>query len=190
MDLHKALQNVSNDIKEVNAWAEGEYNRYFSQYFEGESELYQKLKKSKSQITDEELEWVLTDLPLELFAVSEQLSKLKTTQEVIKLHIKETEQNYIKLHTEGSETKRKEQASELTAEDRLLVTVYDSIIDRVSRQITFSKELIMSAKKIWDSRRSAETPLPAAKTKDELPAYDYVGKDSFEGKSYISGGTV
>ena len=39
----------------------------------------------------------------------------------------------------------------MTAEDKLLVTVYDSIIDRVARQMSFSKELIMSAKKIWTS---------------------------------------
>ena len=160
MNLQKTLENISSDIQEVNEWAEGEYNKYFADYFKGEVELYNKMKTSKAQILDEELEWVLTDLPLELFSVTEQLSKLKTAQEVIKLHIKETERDYVKSHTEGSETKRKEEASALTSEDRLLVSVYDSIIERVAREMTFSKELIMSAKKIWDARRADGIPLP------------------------------
>lgn len=160
MDLQNTLACLSRDIDEVNEWAEGEYNRYFSEYFKGEVELYNKMRTVKSQITDDELEWVLTDLPLELFSVTEQLSKLKTAQEVIKLAIKNKEREYIKSHTEGSETKRKEEASYLTSEDRLLVNVYDSIIDRVTRQMTFSKELIMSAKKIWDARRADGIPLP------------------------------
>lgn len=160
MNLQQTLENVSNDINEVNEWAEEEYNKYFSEYFKGEVDLYNKMKTVKSQITDDELEWVLTDLPLELFSVTEQLSKLKTAQEVIKLSIKKKEREYIKSSNESSETKRKEEASFLTSEDRLLVNVYDSLIDRVSRQMTFSKELIMSAKKIWDARRADGIPLP------------------------------
>ena len=160
MDLQKTLANVSKEINEVNQWAEDEYNRYFSQYFKGELELYNKLKTGNMQVDDCELEWILTDLPMELFAVTEQLSKLKTAQEVIKLHIKEVEREYVKTNTEGSETRRKEEATALTTGDRLLVSVYDSIIDRVSRQMTFSKELIMSAKKIWDARRNDGIPLP------------------------------
>lgn len=172
MNLQKTLQNVSADIAEVNEWAEEEYSKYFSEYFKGEVELYNKLKSAKSQISDDELEWVLTDLPMELFSVSEQLSKLKTSQEVIKLHIKQVERDYVKSHTEGSETKRKEEATALTAEDRLLVTVYDSIIERVTREMSFSKELIMSAKKIWDARRADGIPLPEVTiSTSSLPEY-------------------
>lgn len=162
MDLNNRLSRLSKDIDEVNQWSEEQYNKYFSQYFKGTVDLYNKMKSSKTnqQIDDIELEWILTDLPLELFSVTEQLSKLKTAQEVIKISIKKTEREYVKSHTEGSETKRKEEAAELTAEDRLLVSVYDSIAERVSRQMTFSKELIMSAKKIWDARRADGIPLP------------------------------
>lgn len=174
MNLQKTLEKVSSDIDEVNEWAEEEYAKYFSEYFKGELDLYNKLKTSKNQISDQELEWILTDLPMELFAVTEQLSKLKTAQEVIKLSIKEREREYVKSHTEGSETKRKEEAAALTAEDRLLVTIYDQISDRVSRQMTFSKELIMSAKKIWDARRADRIPLPDMDTgfeTSDLPEY-------------------
>lgn len=160
MDLKKRIECLSSDINDVTGWAEEEYTKYFSQYFKGEVELYNKMKTVKSQITDDELEWVLTDLPLELFSVSEQLAKLKTAQEVIKISIKKREREYVKSHTEGSETKRKEEAAALTEEDKLLVSVYDSIVERVTRQMTFSKELIMSAKKIWDARRADGIPLP------------------------------
>lgn len=177
MDLQNALNNISKDINEVNEWAESEYSRYFAPYFKGEVELYEKLKSSDDPISDDELEWILTDLPLELFSVTEQLSRLKTAQEVIKLHIKQVEREYVKTSTaESSETKKKEAAAAQTEEDRLLVTIYDQIAERVSRQMTFSKELIMSAKKIWDARRSDGIPLPEVTTTQEaqvdLPDYD------------------
>ena len=158
MNLTKTLENATSSINEVNEWAEGEYNKYFAQYFKGEVDLFNKMKDFKTHITDEELEWILTSLPLELFSVSEQLGKLKLAQEVIKLSIKQKERDYI-ASAEGSETKKKEEAQAITAEDRLLVNVYDTIYDRVSKQMTFSKELIMSAKKIWDARRNDGIPV-------------------------------
>lgn len=175
MDLSKAYNRSESDINEVNEWSESEYSKYFAEYFKGEVELYDKMKKFKNQVTDEELEWILTELPLELFSVSGQLSKLKTAQEVIKIHIKQTERNYITNESiPGSITQKKEEAAMLTAEDRLLVTVYDSIAERVSREMTFSKELIMSAKKIWDARRSDGIPIPEVVNDKEasLPEYD------------------
>lgn len=172
MNLQNVLNSMSKDIEEVNEWAEEEYDKYFSEYFKGEVDLYNKIKTTRSQITDEELEWVLTDLPMELFSVTEQLSKLKTIQEVIKVTIKQKERDYVKSHTEGSETKRKEEAAAMTAEDKLLVSIYDTIAERVSRQMTFSKELIMSAKKIWDARRSEGIPLPDVTVNPvDLPEY-------------------
>lgn len=174
MNLQKTLQAISSDIDEVNDWAENEYNKYFSQYFKGEVELYNRMKSNSDPILDTELEWILTSLPLELFSVTEQLSKLKTAQEVIKLHIKQTERDYItnpNLNT--SQTQRKEDAAALTAEDKLLVTVYDSIIERVTREMTFSKELIMSAKKIWDARRNDGTLNPDILGRDGNALPDY-----------------
>lgn len=176
MNLQKILDAVSYDINEVTEWAEGEYNKYFSQYFKGEIELYNRMKSNSDPILDGELEWILTSLPLELFSVTEQLSKLKTAQEVIKLHIKQTERDYIQNpHSLGSQTQKKEDAAALTAEDKLLVTVYDSIIERVSREMAFSKELIMSAKKIWDARRNDGTLNPDILGKDGSNLPDYTG---------------
>lgn len=170
MNLASKLNSIKTDIDEVNEWAESEYQRYFASYFKDEQDLYNRMKSKDDPITDQELEWILTDLPLELFSVTEQLSKMKIAQEVIKVSIKEKERDYIASATEGSMTQKKEEASALTMEDRLLVDVYDSIMERVSRQMTFSKELIMSAKKIWDARRSDGIPLPEIVTReDKLP---------------------
>lgn len=172
MNLQAKLNSIQSDINEVNDWAESEYNKYFAEYFKGEKDLYDRLKSKTDPITDDELEWILTDLPLELFSVTEQLSKLQISQQVIKLSIKQKEREYIAT-AEGSQTQKKEEAQALTMEDKLLVDVYDSIVERVSRQMTFSKELIMSAKKIWDARRSDGIPLPEIVTReDELPDYD------------------
>lgn len=182
MSLQNILKNYSKDIEEVNQWSESQYQEYFSPYFKGTVELYHRLKSSDDPISDTELEYILTDLPLELFAVSEQLSKLKTVQEVIKMSVKKKEREYIKTHIEGSETKRKEAASAETEEDRFLVVIYDGIAERVAKQMAFCKELIMSAKKIWDARRADGTLMPEVNNdkEAELPVYDmssYVNKD-------------
>jgi hypothetical protein len=174
MNLQQALDYLSPEINEVEGWAESEYQKYFALYFKGEVELYKKLKDNESLIEDTDLEWILTYLPLELFSVSEQLSKLKTRQEVIKLHIKDEEASYIETHanTGQSKTAVKEEAMQQTAEDRLLVDVYNSIAERVNREISFSRELIMSAKKIWDARRASEAPVTViTKGIDDLPDY-------------------
>ncbi len=175
MNLQKTLENVSKDINEVNEWAESEYNKYFADYFKGEVELYNRMKSSSDPVTDIELEWILTTVPLELFSVSEQLSKMKTAQEVIRIHIKEVERKYISdSNNPGSATQKKEEAALLTSEDKLLVSVYDSITERVARQVSFSKELIMSAKKIWDARRSDGLLSPEVTNRTSgLPDYNY-----------------
>ena len=178
MDLTKALKGVSKDIDDVQKWADEEYNKYFASYFVGEVDLYKKLKDKDYIITDDELEWILTSLPLELFSVSEQLGKMKTAEEVIKLHIKEVESEFVKdPDNKDSVTKKKEDAAMITASDRLLVTVYSIISERVGREMSFSRELIMSAKKIWDARRSSEVSIPSVDTSNsELPDYDPAAK--------------
>lgn len=173
MNLSERLKAIQSEVDEINDWANSEYDKYFAPYFKEEKKLYDRIKSKDDPITDSELEWILTDLPLELFSVSEQLGKLKISQEVIRIHIKQVEREYIAT-AEGSATQKKEDASALTAEDKLLVDVYDTIIERVNKQMTFSKELIMSAKKIWDARRADGIPLPdVVPNQDALPEYDF-----------------
>ena len=50
--------------------------------------------------------------------------------------------------------------SENTIEDELMISIYSKLIERVNSQISYSKELIMSAKKLWDRRKEAESAMP------------------------------
>ena len=183
MNLAYTIESTQSEIDDVQKWVDSEYQKYFAPYFKGEVELYQELKNSNApMITDEKLEWILTYLPLELFSVSEQLSKMKTAQEVIKLRIREKEDDFISNLSDSdlSQTAKKEMASKYTAPDKLLVDIYSTIADRVSREISFSRELIMSAKKIWDARRAAEGPaIGGIRDTDVLP--DYV----LDSKTYV-----
>lgn len=185
MGLQSTLDYIksNSDIDEVEQWAENEYQNYFADYFKGEVQLYHNLKDDPDGlISDADLEWILTYVPLELFSVAEQLSKLKTRQEVIKLHIREKEDEMMSSlkESELSQTAKKEMVSKYTAPDKLLVDIYSSITDRVNREISFSRELIMSAKKIWDARRATEAPITGiTKGIDDLP--DYIP----ESKTYI-----
>lgn len=183
MNLAYTVESMQSEIDDVQKWVDSEYEKYFAPYFKGEVELYQELKSSSvAMITDEKLEWILTYLPLELFSVAEQLSRMKTAQEVIKLRIREKEEDFISSLTDSdlSQTAKKEMASKYTAPDKLLVDIYSTIADRVSREISFSRELIMSAKKIWDARRAAEGPvIGGIKESDVLPEYVPEGKQQY-----------
>lgn len=185
MNLAYTLDKIQSDsdIEDVEKWAESEYQRYFAPYFKGQVDIYTELKQDNNgTISDTSLEWILTYLPLELFSVAEQLSKLKIKQEIIKLHIREKEDEFMAnlADSDLSQTAKKEMTAKYLAPDKLLVDVYASITDRVGREISFSRELIMSAKKIWDARRAAEGPaIGGIKEVDTLP--DYVP----EGKTYI-----
>lgn len=166
------FQDVENDIKEVEDWAENEYQSYFAAHFVKEKEMYSKLKSASCPITDEELEWIITSLPLELFSAADRLTKLKLRQEVIKLHIKE-----LATNRDLDETEKKNASNE----DRFLINAYGTIIERVEREMSFSRELIMGAKKVWDARR-ANDPHPSIATGPDynLPEYQL---------TYIKGGT-
>ena len=47
-------------------------------------------------------------------------------------------------------------------EERVLELAYSCLLDRIQREVSYSKELIMGAKKVWDSRRKADTSNPVS----------------------------
>ena len=55
-------------------------------------------------------------------------------------------------------------------DDEIAVMVYSSLIDRIEGELSFSRELIMGSKKLWDARRSNATN-PVAPVVPELPEY-------------------
>ena len=59
-------------------------------------------------------------------------------------------------------------------EDDIMSSVLDCIIARVDKEMSFARELIMSAKKIWDGRRLTEglNPTDSTTCVEELPEYE------------------
>lgn len=157
-DDFKAADDVVNDI----------YSKYFSSFFKKEVEMYERFKNSDIPITDSELEWIITSLPLELMSASDALSQFKQHHEIIKLTIKQRKNN--------SKTEA------IDEEYKLMSIVYNCVIDKVEHELSFSKELIMGAKKVWDSRKRTEQVNPINEA-SSLPDYRPIKK-----QTYIHGG--
>lgn len=183
MGYFEAANEFIEDIEAVNEWAEEVYQKHFQSHFVEQQELYKRVKSVSNPITDAELEEILTNLPLELFTVSESLSKFKTSIEVMKLRMKEKQADVMKDSIEKTITAKQQEAELATIEESLVITVYKGIVSRVQNEMDFSRELIMSAKKIYDSRRQAESAMPVSpiEEKETLPEYN----GDFSGKTYV-----
>lgn len=169
MGIESAYKLNKNRTQEVLQVSEEIYNSHFRGFFDVQKETYALLQSKSCKIPDDELERILTSVPLDIIQAASKLSDLKTAQEVLKIDLKKRQNDYIKeFYPDASSTVQKEQASIEFADDQLLVSVYSSIIERAEKEISFSRELVMSAKKIWDARRSAESP---AGTSADLPEY-------------------
>lgn len=181
-NLTKALDEYSADIEAVQKFCDEIYNEHFSSNFKKVRELYQRMKSDIHPITDEELEYILTTFPLELFVISEQLNKIRLNSEVVKLKNKETIE---KLRNDAiaeatahglNKTQTNEYVSHVLnrsmVEYEVLLSAYNSIITRVENEQTFSKELIMGAKKVWDARRNTDLTNPVGEVVPELPEYN------------------
>lgn len=169
MDIKRISQEHQSDIESVKEWCEAEYQKHFAVYFDEMYSLYSKLQSGNKAITDGELEAILTDIPLHLFSAAEALSSYKAGIEIVKLKMKQAK-------------------SELTIddnfntsqilEDEMLVKIYGTVVERVERQITFSKELIMSAKKIWTARKGTES-IGVVSDSINLPDYSDMNNKSY-----------
>jgi len=175
IDLKKLRDEYTEDITSVVDWCNEIYKDSFAQYFTEGRELFKRLQSKTHPITDEELTWILMDLPMNLFSVSEMLSNFKISQEVIKMRNRQREKSLIDASLETTMTKKQSEATDKSLEDKLLAIAYSTIIDRVSSEISFARELIMGAKKLWDSRRYTEKVHPVDEidplTPPQLPEY-------------------
>ena len=141
------------------------YNKTFAEFFTLNSDLYKRLHSESRPITDDELQSILMDLPLEMMSASEELSSLKLTREVLKIQIDAVYQSTYSKSSEKTDALRRCEGTASVVDLKYQLAAYDSIISRVESKISFSRELIMSAKKIWDARRQTESTMPVA-TKD------------------------
>lgn len=160
--ISRALESLKEDFESADALVNEIYDKYFSSYFKKESEIFHRFRDSENPITDKELEWTITALPLELFAVSNALAQFKQHNEIVKLKIKQ------RKNADDGDTS-------LDDEYKLMQIIYSSVITRVEQEVAFSKEMIMGAKKVWDTRRLGENP-PIGEVvpkKPDLPDYNF-----------------
>lgn len=192
IDLSAIEQNMSDDLNSVTGFVNSMYDKNFSSYFADSREVFARMNSKVQPITDDELNYVLIDLPLSLIDVSEQLSSFKVRHEAMKLTVKQKENSLASdAKDKGMKSaEAKEYVTNNSMEDRLLLSAYAAIIYRVESEIAFCRELIMGAKKIWDARRKSESVNPVAEVNDShdgLPEYSYVETECKKKKSYIKG---
>lgn len=174
MNLSDVQNQFSSELNSMETWCKELYDTMFSMYFKDHRMLASKLRSQTIPISDEQLEWILTQVPLNLFDASEKLSTLRTRYEVIRLASKEKEYEAYKRSEESTESKRREAAAVATTEDKILLVALENILNRVDKEMSYSRELIMSAKKIYDGRKQTErsNPVSEVRTKtDDLPEY-------------------
>lgn len=156
-DISNAIEALKEDFEAADGLVSEIYDKYFTKYFQKEVELYTKFQDTDIAITDGELEWILLSLPLDLKAASNALAQFKQHNEIVKLKIKQR--------------KNSGDTDDLDEEFKLMTIIYSSVITRVESDISFSKELIMGAKKVWDARRRTEQVNPVNEISTELPEY-------------------
>ena len=162
MDKFIVSAETSDLLDSVVSWCNNLYDEKFSKYFSYQKELYGRLEDTFRPISDSELEHILSQLPLDLFAVSESLNDLRLSAAVLKLSIKRKLKTVSKSSIESTQIKRDEDAELSVIDDKILLEAFNATILRVENQISFSRELIMSAKKIWDGRRKTDTVNPVS----------------------------
>ena len=181
-NISDVMSEYSEDMDAVQEFCDSIYNEHFASNFLKVRELYNRMKSEIHPITDDELEYILTTLPLELFIISEQLNKIRLNCEVVKLKNKQkteevrseaiNEANANGLNKTQTNEYVTHKVNKFLIEYDILHSAYSSVITRVENEQTFSKELIMGAKKVWDSRRSAETSNPVGLVISDLPEYN------------------
>ena len=182
MKINEFIQeNYSEYIDDVESWVTAQYDKFFKECFDKVRKIHVSMKSQTRQISDSELEWILTELPLTLFSISENLNKVRLDMEVIKLRKKsikiELESKASEMVKEGefNKTESKSWVDAELAEHDILISAYHSLITRVESEISFSRELIMGCKKIWDARRKTENSNPVSEVVpdngESLPSY-------------------
>ena len=155
-------------IDELDEWCDKIYEDNFGEYFKGVRELHNRLSmENRTPIPDADLEMILIDLPLELVFALENVHRLKTHQEIMKYNAKR-----------GIDQIADAEEKKLASTGMMAIAkAYENIIERADREISYCRELIMGAKKIWDARRNAENANPTSETtkkSKKLPEQQYI----------------
>ena len=174
IDLSYIVDGLQQDVNEIIDWSDDLYASNFGMYFQDQKKYYDLLTSNKRPATDQELEDMLTTIPLQLFSAFEARSKFKITETIIRFKMKDKEIESISHSSYTSDSKKKEEAANNTIEYKFVLDIYGAILERVDREISYSRELIMACKKIWDSRRSTDASNPVSEVvppEIDLPNY-------------------
>ena len=186
MELKEVEMSVSADINDACSWVNSKYAELFAEYFNEVRVLSARMKSKTQPISDQELESVLTNLPLDLFEVASKLSDIKLNYEVIKLHNKKEHTEAVKQSKASTATQRNAEADVATIGNRALELVYETLIERVEKEVSYTRELIMASKKIWDGRRKAEQSVPIGPVDTQSqPRSEYLASKHYD-KSILS----
>lgn len=180
-------ETISAESEEMRSFSKELYDVNFKKYFQlmQEFHIYEETADTV-KLSSEDLERVLTELPMDLFYASENINKLRLELEVLKLKLKRLRREVssypdsVELFTIGPD-------NDISLEDQLfgveiLVKIYESVISRAENERSACKEFIMGAKKLWDSRKSAEQSNPVKEVVPDEYLPDY---HPMSGKSYI-----
>ena len=162
LDISNAVEALKDDFNSADALVLEIYNKYFASYFKRTEEFEIAFSNKEVPISDNQLEDIMVGLPLDLIRASSGLAQFRQHHEIVKLTIKQRKK---------SKAEELPWDADLDTEYALMSIVYNAVIARVESQISFSKELIMSAKKVWDARKRTETTVPIKETMPDLPEY-------------------
>lgn len=157
VDISKATESLREDFDATDTLVDEIYAKYFADGFKRISNLGEAFRNTDNPITDTQLEQIITTIPMDLYLVSASLAQFKQHYEIVKLTNKQRKKSKLD--------------DDIDIEYQLMAIVYNSVIDRVEYQISFTKELIMGAKKIWDARRRTDIANPIKDTYINLPDY-------------------
>lgn len=170
-------QNYTEYIDDIQSWVDEQYEEHFKSCFDSVRSIHKTMQSSSRTISDSELEWILTELPMMLFSISEDLNKIRLDEEVIKLRKKTVKSEFEKAASEMVENKELAKTEVKTWVDTalvdhdILISAYTSLIARVETEISFSRELIMGCKKIWDARRKTDMSNPVSEVVPQSTPY-------------------
>lgn len=170
MNLDDLVNSYKVKFQSLEDWYNEEYNKSFKKYFENVHFLHSRFIDRTNKITDDELESVLTQLPIDMFEVSERLNTYRLRLQCVKIDASQIKRKISKMTTKSVEDKKTELEENL-ASSEVVISMLDTLIQRVENEVSFCRELIMSCKKIWDGRRSAEQSNPVSESDlDKLPS--------------------
>lgn len=166
------ISEYSVDISSMDDYCNEIYTTKFQKYFNDTESLYEALSNNLRPITDDELNTILTMCPLNMIEVTDALSECQRNLALIKLKSKELKLQRSEIPKDLKDTVISLETKLL--ENNILICAYESIIKRVEGKVSYTRELIMSAKKIWDARRHSLEASPIGPIGDEetIPVYN------------------